>query len=151
MTIPSDGILSRNTLERLIGTGFVRPNLANGLPILSDNTNWGQGPLTQLIAASDITTDFALYGLYTSAVDQNGEFQLDLYCGAGDVYIGSTVFSLELGIEAKFVPLVVGVGYGQGIPASSRVRGRLSYSFGAAIGVATLFVKLLGVPLQESL
>ena len=121
-------------------TGFVRPNLANGISIQSAAGAWAAFPTpTQIIAASDITSIFDIHWLDIADISAADDYQIQLYTGAAlsEVLLDPSTFSAVAG-SLKISAFATGT---IRVPANTRISAALSNKNAAQ---RTLALKLKG-------
>jgi hypothetical protein len=132
--------------DRLIGLynanytrGRVYPTLADGVTVLSDNTDWGLGVITEVVPANTIASAYHISSFDIESCNRDGTLELAIYYGAGDTLMTTRRFSVNGGFFGNMTYLTPSVK----IPANSQIRVRLAYGDGAAVGVATITMSVL--------
>jgi len=119
--------------------GRVYPTQADGVTVLSPNTDWGLGAFTEVVPPNTITSAYHISSFDIESCDQDGTLELAIYYGAGDTLMTTRRFSINGGFFGNMTYLTPSVK----IPANSQIRVKLSYSDGAAVGVATITMSIL--------
>ena len=120
-----------------LAQGEVYPTLAAGIEIVSSNTDWVLGTVTQVIPAAAITNDFHIHDISIESCDVDAVFEIALYYGAGDTEFSRKRFAIEGGFFGNVqIPLTC-----LKVPGESRIRMALASSNGtAAVATITLSV-----------
>ena len=114
----------------------VYPTLAAGTTIVSDNTDWGLGTITQIMPASTVAVDFYLHALVIESCTKDGVYEMVIYQGADDTEVARVRFAVAGGFFGNFFVLS-----GPLIPANARIRAQLACNTGLA-AAATMTVSL---------
>jgi len=116
----------------------VYPTLANGVDIVSANTDWVLGTVTEVVPINTITTDFHIHGITIEALDRDAVFELALYAGAGDTEVARVRWAQNGGF---FGDRGLDTITGTQIAANSRIRAALASSNGTA-QIATVRISI---------
>ena len=116
----------------------VYPTLANGIDVVSANTDWVLGAFTEIVPAVTIGSDFHIHGIIVEALDRDAVFELVLYCGAGDTEVARVRWAQTGGFFGNMsLDTITGVQ----IPADSRIRAKFASSDGTTL-IATVRISL---------
>jgi len=106
----------------------VYPTLGNGVEILSAETSWVLGPITEIMPQGITTLRFDIHEILVEDVNvQDKTFELVLYYGPLDIECGRTRFaatSLKGGVPAVAMQTPI-------MNGGSRIRGRIAVSSGS--------------------
>ena len=116
----------------------VYPTLANGIDVISANTDWVLGNVTEIVPATTIGSDFHIHGIIIEALDRDAVFELVMYYGAGDTEVARVRWAQTGGFFGNMsLDTITGVQ----IPADARIRAALASSNGTAL-IATARISL---------
>jgi hypothetical protein len=111
------------------------PTLANGITLASTTTIWQLGAITDIVLANTIASPFDIHWVTVEGVSATGVYELHLFHGASDTFIGSIRFTKTAAQDAakdyKFMCPI--------LPANDRIRGKLA-SNNAVADTATISV-----------
>ena len=124
-------------LAHINAEGQVYPTLAAGATIVSSNTDWVLGAVTEVVPINTITTIFHVHDVSIESCDRDAVFELVLYYGAGDTEFSRKRFAISGGFFGNVQIPMTGVK----VPANSRVRAALASSNGTAL-VATITMSI---------
>jgi hypothetical protein len=114
------------------------PSLADGVTVVSGNTNWGYGAYATVVPVDTITHDFHIIAVSLEACNRDAVFQLELYKGAADDVVQAVRFAIAGGFWGNSV-YVLG---SEEVAANSQVRARLASSNGGA-QIATIRISIV--------
>lgn len=100
----------------------VYPTLADGIPVVSNASDWVLGTKTQIIPIDTITNDYSIHAVDFENISANAAFELVLYMSASDTEIGRVRF-VQTAVMSALLNTLLNTAI---IPANSRVRAALA-------------------------
>ncbi len=100
------------------------PTLADGVTVTAETagTTWTLGAFVQIVPASTITSDFDIHYVSIEDLSANTVYELHLFQGAGDDFIGCVRFTKNANQDGTMnVPFQTPI-----IPANSRIRAKVA-------------------------
>lgn len=137
MVVGSLGDRTEQVAAHFADPATVYPTLANGIDVVSANTNWVLGNFSTIVAFEAIGTAYHVDTVSVEAISHDAVFEMVLYYGAGDTEFNRVRFTASGGYfgNTRYVSS------GLHIPADSQIRAKLASSNGTA-QIATIRISL---------
>lgn len=118
-----------HSAQNIYPTGAAPVQLTSGVGA------WALGTITEIVPASTITSDFDIHWMDISNPDTNGDYEIELYYGAGDTFAARVAFTrtgVFTGSITKPVTTIL-------IPANSRIRAKMQDGSGESTAKVKIY------------
>ena len=117
------------------------PTLAAPVTLTAGAGAYTLGAFTQIVPASTITNEFDIHSVTVEDSDTNGTYEIWLYEGASDNFIGHVRWARQSNqVKSDRLTLITATGDHLKLPANARIRAKVAHSGGA--GTETIDISI---------